>query len=93
MNQTKDIFYTNFNISQFKYYLYINSIICNSIIIDYENFFIFDLSTFFIEGTAKYKNYVHNTFFNKNKCYIGKSKFFGDIFYCDKNVDIRKCQV
>ena len=89
-NQTKNIFYTNFNNSQFKYYLYINCIIFNSIIIDSENFLLFDLSTFFIEGTEKYKNYVQNSFFNNNKCHKGISKLFGDIFYCDKNVDISK---
>jgi hypothetical protein len=89
-NQTKNIFYTNFNNSQFKYYLYINCIIFNSIIIDSENFLLFDLSTFFIEGTEKYKNYVKNSFFNNNKCHKGISKLFGDIFYCDKNVDIPK---
>ena len=89
-NQTVDIFYTNFNNSQFKYYLYVNSIILNSIIIDSGIALLFDLSSFFIEGTEKYKDYVRNIFFNNKKCYNENSKIFGDIFYCDKDEDISK---
>ena len=89
-NKTVDIFYTNFNNSRYKYYLFVNSLISNYTIIDSEITVLFDISSFFIEGTDIYKNYIQSLFFNNQKCFKGNSKFLGDIFYCDKNVDISK---
>ena len=89
-NKTVDIFYTNFNNSRYKYYLFVNSLISNYTIIDSEITVLFDISSFFIEGTDIYKNYIQNLFFNNKKCFKGNSIFLGDIFYCDKNVDISK---
>ena len=89
-NKTVDIFYTNFNNSLYKYYLFVNSLISNYTIIDSEITVLFDISSFFIEGADIYKNYIQSLFFNNQKCFKGNSKFLGDIFYCDKNVDISK---
>ena len=61
-----------------------------------DNYLLFNLSSFFIEGLDEYKDYVQKVFFNEYinrndlKCYKGESKLFGEFFYCDKNVDISK---
>ena len=95
-NQTIDIIFSNYNNSKYQYYLFVDNIIFNDNIINVENYLLFNLSSFFIEGSEEYKNYVQKLFFdeyinnNGPRCYKGESQLFGEFFYCDKNVDISK---
>ena len=95
-NQTIDIIFSNYNNSKYQYYLFVDNIIFNDSIINVENYLLFNLSSFFIEGSEEYKDYVQKVFFdkyinsNKPRCYKGESKLFGEFFYCDNNVDISK---
>ena len=89
-----DIIYTNYNNSKYNYYILIDCIIVNNNIISSLNFLNFDLSSFFIEGTEIYRNYIIDIYFNKyindKKCNISKSDILGEFFYCDKDIDITK---
>ena len=95
-NQRIDINFSDYNNSQYQYYLFIDNIIFNDSIVSSDNYLLFNLSSFFIEGLDEYKDYVQKVFFNEYinsndpKCYKGESKLFGEFFYCDKNVDISK---
>ena len=95
-NQRIDINFSDYNNSQYQYYLFIDNIIFNDSFVSSDNYLLFNLSSFFIEGLDEYKDYVQKVFFNEYinrndlKCYKGESKLFGEFFYCDKNVDISK---
>ena len=86
-NQRIDINFSDYNNSQYQYYLFIDNIIFNDSFVSSDNYLLFNLSSFFIEGLDEYKDYVQKVFFNEYinrndlKCYKGESKLFGEFFY------------
>lgn len=91
-----DVFTTNLYYSQFKYYLLINNIITDNQIMETEKNIVFDLSSYFIEASYKYKDFIDKNFFEQYmnlqnpKCNLGIGNHLEYFYYCDKDINITK---
>ena len=91
-----NVFTSNLYYSQFKYYLLINNIITDNQIIETEKSIVFDLSSYFIEASFKYQNFMDEIFFEQYmnlpqpKCHRGIGRNLEYFYYCDKDVNISK---
>ena len=73
------------------YYLLVNRILSNNIVIIEEKNILLDLNSGFIEGSDGYREIVEKNFFNNEpNCHKEIGPSFEYFYYCDKEIDVTK---